>query len=152
MLSQFQFEPYYPHLEKFLEWPRVLYLEPFSTRSEPFTDFPRQAYSFINDDFCHTKSFTAKIAAKTARSIIKIKESVSRKKTGLQLSDEVKLWFDLPNAGSLYAKVKSNDYLKLHYDHGLRLYNGNYFYFFGGANSSKLLNNVDVRVGLGHVS
>lgn len=152
MLGEFQFEPYYPHLQRFLQWPRTVYLEPFSTRSEPFTEFPRQAYSFLTDDFCHGKTFTAKVTAKTVRSIIKIKETVGKKKTGLQLSDEVKLWFDLPNTGSIYAKIKSSDYVKIHYDHGLRAYNNNYIYLFGGANSSKLLNNVDVRVGLGHVS
>ena len=106
----------------------------------------------MTDDFCHEKAFTAKVTAKTARSIIKIKESVTQKKSGLQLADEVKLWFDLPNAGSLYTKVKSSDYIKVHYDHGLRYYKGNFFYVFGGVNSNKLLNKVDFRVGLGHAS
>ncbi len=64
----------------------------------------------------------------------------------------MKLWFDLPSHGTLYTKVKSTDYIKVHYDHGLRSYRGNYFYLFGGANSSKLLNNVDPRAGLGYVS
>lgn len=63
----------------------------------------------------------------------------------------MKVWFDLPTHGSLYAKVKSTDYIKVQYDHGLRNYGGRYFYFFGGANSSKLLNNVNLRLGFGHV-
>lgn len=64
----------------------------------------------------------------------------------------MKLWFDLPNAGSLFAKVKSSDYIKVQYDHGIRYYRGNFFYVFGGVKSDKLLNKVDLRVGLGHVS
>ena len=58
---------------------------------------------------------------------MKIKESVSQKKGVTQLDDEVKLWFDLPNHGTLYTKVKSTDYIKVHYDHGLRSFNGRLF-------------------------
>lgn len=47
--------------------------EPRSIKVEPWSDFPRYSYSFINDDFCHEKNFVAKITAKTARSVIKIK-------------------------------------------------------------------------------
>lgn len=154
MMSQYGFQPYYPHLEKFLEWPRNLFLEPFSTKSEPFTEWYRQPYSFVTDDFCHEKQFTAKVAASTGRSVIKIKETVadSKGKSGVQVADEVKLWFDLPSQGSLYAKVKSTDYIKVQYDHGLRSYKGKLFYGFAGINSSKFLNNWNFRIGLGHVS
>lgn len=154
MADQTQPEPYYPHLEKYLERAASQFLEPFSTKSEPFTDWPRQAYSFVTDDFCHEKAFVAKFTTKTGRSQIKIKETVNAnsKKTTYQLADEVKLWFSLPNAGTLYTKVKSNDYIKLHYDHGVRSYNGRNLYFFGGVNSSKLLNNIDFRIGFGYIS
>lgn len=83
---------------------------------------------------------------------MKIKEVVSQKSGVSQLDDEVKLWFDLPSRGSLYTKVKSNDYIKVQYDHGLRSYKEKLFYVFGGFNSTKLLQNVNLRIGLGHVS
>lgn len=94
--------------------------EPQSIKNEPFTDFPRQAYSIISDDFCHEKNLVTKISAKTSKSVIKIKESITNKKDKWSVADEVKLWFDLPNNRSLYAKVKSSDYIKVHYDHGVR--------------------------------
>jgi len=83
---------------------------------------------------------------------LKIKESVSQKKGLTQLNDEVKLWFDLPNHGTLYSKFKSTDYIKVHYDHGLRSFNGRLFYLFGGFNSNKVLQNINFRAGFGHVA
>ena len=47
--------------------------EPASMKNEPFTDFPRQSYSFVTDDFCHDKAFVAKVTAKTPTSVIKLK-------------------------------------------------------------------------------
>ena len=58
----------------------------------------------------------------------------------------------MPTHGSLYAKVKSTDYIKVQYDHGLRSYKGRFFYLFGGVNSNRVLNNFNVRIGLGVVS
>jgi hypothetical protein len=94
--------------------------EPQSIKTEPYCDFPRQSYSFVTDDFCHEKNFVAKFTAKTARSVLKIKEAVSQKKDSWSVADEVKLWFDLPNNRSIYTKIKSSDYIKIHYDHGIR--------------------------------
>ena len=94
--------------------------EPKSIKIEPWCDFPRQSYSFITDDFCHEKQFVAKIAAKTSRSVIKIKEALTCKSGACSVADEVKLWFDLPNGRSFYTKVKSNDYIKILYDHGTK--------------------------------
>lgn len=63
------------------------------------------------------------------------------------------MWFDLCKHGSLYAKVKSSDYLKLYYNHRLRqCKNNNYYYIFGGFTSSKIYRTVDFRVGLGYIS
>ena len=64
----------------------------------------------------------------------------------------MKLWFDLPNHGVFYTKVKSSDYIKIMYDNGLRLYSGKYYYLFGGINTTKLLNHIDARVGLGIIT
>ena len=126
--------------------------EPTSMKNEPFTDFPRQAYSFITDDFCHDKTFVAKATAKTGKSVIKLKEAVSYKKDSWTVADEVKLWFDLPNNRSLYAKVKSSDYLKLNYDHGVRQWNLNFYNFFAGVNCSKGLRNITLKAGVGSYS
>lgn len=52
--------------------------------------------------------------------MLKIKEAVSQKKDSWSVADEVKLWFDLPNNRSIYTKIKSSDYIKIHYDHGIR--------------------------------
>ena len=61
--------------------------EPQSIKNEPFTDFPRQAYSIINDDFCHEKNVVTKISAKTSKSVIKIKESITNKKDKWSVAD-----------------------------------------------------------------
>lgn len=58
----------------------------------------------------------------------------------------------MPSQGSLYTKVKSTDYIKVQYDHGLRSYKGRFYYAFAGLNSNKLLNNLSFRLGLGLVS
>lgn len=44
-----------------------------STKSEPYSDFPKQPYSIITDDFCHEKFLVVKPTLKTAKSIIKLK-------------------------------------------------------------------------------
>lgn len=126
--------------------------EPRSIKVEPWTDFPRQAYSFINDDFCHEKNFVAKITAKTARSVIKIKESFTSKSGAWNVADEVKLWFDLPNNRSFYTKVKSSDYIKIHYDNGPTAWNNKEFHLYGTMNSNKLLNKMTFKAGVLHDS
>ena len=68
------------------------------------------------------------------------------------MADEVKLWFDLPNSKSLYAKIKSSDYIKLNYDHGLRLWNTKAYNLFAGVNCTKGLRNVALKAGVGHYS
>lgn len=47
--------------------------KPISIKVEPWTDFPKQAYSIHSDDFVHTKPFVAKFAAKGSRSTLNIK-------------------------------------------------------------------------------
>ena len=126
--------------------------EPASMKNEPFTDFPRQSYSLIGDDFCHDKAFVAKATAKTAKSVIKLKEAVSYKKDHYSVADEIKLFFDLPKSASLYCKVKSSDYIKLSYDNGIKEWNQKKLYWFGGLNSSKKLKNIVLKAGCGHIS
>jgi hypothetical protein len=94
--------------------------EPLSTKVEPFSDFTKQPYSIFTDDFCHEKLFVLKPTIKNDRSILKVKETVTLKKGAYNLAEELKLWFKLPKAGTLYAKLKSTDYVKIHYDDGVR--------------------------------
>lgn len=94
----------------------------------------------------------AKISAKTSRSVIKIKETISCKADKCSFADEVKLWFDLPNNGSFYTKVKSTDYIKVHYDHGVRDWSGKKCYLYGTLNSNKLLNRIYAKAGVGVIA
>jgi hypothetical protein len=126
--------------------------EPASTKNEPYADFPKQPYSIITDDFCHEKLFVLKPTVKTERSILKLKETVTHKKGAYHLSEELKLWFNLPKAGTLYTKVKSGDYVKVHYDDGVRLIHGKKFFFYAGLNSNRSLDLLSVKLGVGHDS
>ena len=95
--------------------------KPESMKVDPWCDFPRYSYSIIGDDFSHEKLFVMKAAAKTQRSTINIKETVTNKGGVLNTADEMKYWFDMPFAGQkMFAKFKSSNYIKLHYDFGLQ--------------------------------
>lgn len=106
----------------------------------------------MTDDFCHDKFFVIKPTLKTTRSVIKIKETINHKKGQYNLTDEVKLWFDLPRGGSLYGKWKSNDYLKVHYDDGVRVYNGKKFSLYAAVNSNRHLDLLSLKLGFNHDS
>ena len=125
--------------------------KPESIKIDPWVGFPRQSYSIIDDDFCHEKNFVAKFAAKTAKSTINIKETVNSKKGAWSVADEVKFWFDLPNKHSLYAKVKSTDYIKLHYDHGICEHKGKKWNCYASVNSNKLLKNILFKAGVANL-
>lgn len=61
----------------------------------------------------------------------------------------MKLWFDLPNNHSLYTKVKSTNYIKVHYDHGIceckHLKKWNFYSSFW---TDKTLSKSSIRFGL----
>lgn len=126
--------------------------EPASTKTEPFCDFTRQPYSFITDDFCHEKFFVVKPTIKTERAILKLKETVTHKGSHYNLAEEVKLWFSLPQNGSLYAKFKGTDYVKLHYDNGPTVYQNKLFNFYAACNSDRTLSLKSVKLGVSHDS
>ena len=95
--------------------------KPESIKVEPWSDFPRYSDAIFSDDFVHNTLFACKVAAKGSRSTINIKESVSSKSGTYNMSDDLKFWFSLPHQGhSLYARIKSSNYLKLHYDMGIK--------------------------------
>lgn len=153
MATQINFQPYFPNLRRFFEWPRIVFVEPLTTQLESFTEWKNMPFSFITEDFCHEKPFVAKLSARTARSLLKIKHTVNyNKRASLELADEVKLWFDLPNRGSLFTKIKSTDYIKIQYDHGLREYFNKFFYLYGGMRTNRYLDDVNIHTGLGHIT
>jgi hypothetical protein len=121
--------------------------KPQSIKVEPWTDFPRQSYTIHGDDFCHTKPFVAKFNAKGSKSTINIKETVSSKDGKWNVEDDVKLWFDLPNNHSLYTRVKSSNYIKIHYDHGVCDCNGQQWNLYSSFWTDKSLSKSSARVG-----
>jgi len=93
--------------------------KPESIKVDPWTDFPRQPYSLFTDDFVHDKLLTLKVNSKNDKSTVNIKATLTADKGAPTISDEAKLWFTVNGTRSIYAKVKSNNYIKLHYDNGL---------------------------------
>ena len=125
--------------------------KPESIKIEPWTDFPRQAYSIITDDFVHDKLACVKVNAKGERSTANIKASVNVDKGTTSLSDEVKLWFQLPGGKSIYSKLKSSNYVKVHYDNGRTRLMDKDWNFYASFNANKSLENMSVRVGATHL-
>lgn len=119
---------------------------------DPWTDFPRLAYTFVFDDFVHDKLFVAKVNAKGVKSTVNLKASISHDKGGLSTSDEAKLWFDLPQGRSLFAKIKSSNYLKVLLDNGVTEQWGRKWNIYAGINATKALENISIRVGAAHLS
>lgn len=118
---------------------------------DPWTDFPRLAYTFVNDDFVHDKLFVAKANAKGAKSTVNLKASVSQDKGGLATSDEAKIWFELPQGRALFAKIKSSNYLKLQLDNGVAEQWGRKWNLYAGINATKSLENISIRLGAAHL-
>jgi hypothetical protein len=52
----------------------------------------------------------------------------------------------------VYAKARSNGYLKLYYNHPVWSQKNNYYYLFGGLSSSRLTQNTDFRLGFGYIN
>ncbi len=114
--------------------------KPESIKIDPWTDFPRQPYTFITDDFCHEKVYTLKVNAKGEKSTVNVKANInSNEKTGLSISDEVKFWFQVGGSRSIYSKIKSSNYLKLHYDNGVFEKWNSQWNLYASLNSTKSL-------------
>lgn len=62
-------------------------LKPESIKIDPWTDFPRQPYTLLTDDFVHDKLFTLKVNAKGDRSTVNVKSNVSADKGAPYISD-----------------------------------------------------------------
>lgn len=95
---------------------------------------------------------TIKPTVKTANSVVKLKEVIASKGGKFSFSDETKLWFNLPKSGSIYAKIKSGDYIKVHYDDGVRNISGKNVYLYSAVNFNRSLDLLALKVGVGHDS
>lgn len=125
--------------------------KPESIKIEPWTDFPRQPYTIIADDFVHDKLFVAKINTKSEKSTVNVKATISAEKDKHTVSDELKVWFSLPEGRSLYSKIKSNNYLKVHLDNGVTEQWGKRWNFYGSVNATKSIDNLSLRIGATHI-
>lgn len=125
--------------------------KPESIKVEPWAEFPRQAYSFITDDFVHKDPYTLKVNANSDKATVQIKETVTKDK-GYKVNDEVKFWFSLPQGASFYSKIKSSNYIKLHYDHGTTSCWQRNWNLYATLNASKSLEGLSLRLGASHLS
>jgi hypothetical protein len=95
---------------------------------------------------------TFKVNSKGSRSTVNVKINVADSKGSQSISDEVKLWFTLSEGRSIYAKVKSSNYCKLQYDHGIIEKWNKKWNLYGGVTSNKVLQNLTLRLGAAHQS
>jgi hypothetical protein len=119
--------------------------KPESVKVEPWADFPKQPYSLFTDDFVHEKQGVLKLNAKGDKSSATVKVSAIGPRTAMQ--DELRLWWTISNGRTLFTKVKSSDYLKLHLDNGITEKWGINWNLYGSVNTSKSLGNLSVRLG-----
>jgi hypothetical protein len=67
----------------------------------------------------HEKLATVKINAKGEKSSAIVKISAKTHKEETAIEDETRIWFSLKDNRTIFAKVRSNDYLKVHLDNGI---------------------------------
>lgn len=65
----------------------------------------------------------------------------------MNVEDDVKLWFDLPSQRSLYTRVKSSNYIKVHYDHGICQSQGKDWNLYASFWTNKTITHSSFRVG-----
>lgn len=93
-----------------------------------------------------------KFTAKGTRSNLNVKQTIHTDKDGVwNVDDDVKLWFQLANNHALYTRIKSNNYIKLHYDHGLSLWQDNMWNLYSSFWTDKSLTNSSVRFGFASI-
>lgn len=69
----------------------------------------------------------------------------------LNVEDDVKLWFNLTNTLSLYARVKSTNYLKVHLDHGLFDWAGTSWNLYSSFWTDKQFSKSSIRLGVASI-
>lgn len=68
-------------------------------------------------------------------------------------SDEAKVCFYLPNSeNSIFARFRSNEYAKIHYDSGITLINNKMHNFYGSISTNKNFNQCCFKIGVHHLS
>jgi hypothetical protein len=81
--------------------------QPYTIQDEPWTNFPKLSYSFINDHFVHDHRASLKLNLRSANGGALIKESVINGEKGHCIQDETKFWFGLPGNRSFFAKFRT---------------------------------------------
>ena len=82
---------------------------------------------------------------------VEVEQTVGESKTGSQLESEYKVWLDLENRRSIYARMRS-DNIKLHFDNGNRKLWGKDFNFYTTMSCTNKIQKINWRFGLFHNS
>ena len=61
--------------------------KPESVKIDPWTEFPKQSYSLVTDDFVHDKLLTVKVNSKGEKSTFNFKANLKGDKGALKISD-----------------------------------------------------------------
>lgn len=120
--------------------------KPHSFKCEPWTAFPRDSYSIITDDFIHEKLLTVKVASKTEKGTINLKNQVVAQGDNYKSSGEIKFWFPVWQTGTIYFKSINKEF-KLHYDNGVKDVQGLNLNFYGSYQMIKQNNSSTIKAG-----
>ena len=127
--------------------------KPESLKVEPWCSFGKQPYSIFTDDFSHDKLLVTKFTAQKDSTNVNLKQTLTNKSGKYSVSDEARLWFYIPNSkNSLYAKIRSNNYVKLQWDHGNTVIKGVNLNPYASINTNKSLDMAAVKLGVIHNS
>jgi len=92
------------------------------------------------------------VNSKGEKSTVNVKLNINADKGIPTISDEVKFWFTLGENRSLFAKIKSNNYLKLHLDNHIVEKWNQKWNLYASLNLNKAFENISLRLGAGHQS
>jgi hypothetical protein len=120
--------------------------EPTSLRQDRWADFPKYSYSLFTDDFLR-RLLNFKFKMESPRSSARVRYATRNGSVPVQLDYEASMLWKIGGEEALMARVKSSDYLKLHYDHGLLEQGGRQWNFYGSLNVTRALRGASVRVG-----
>ena len=95
-----------------------------SYKNDEWWSYDKGDYSFLHDDFAHSKTFVVKAKLESETSGINLKQSFSEKakEEGLSSSGEAKWWFNVGNGSSIFAKIESDGKVRTQIDFGLLKY------------------------------
>jgi hypothetical protein len=117
-----------------------------SYKNDTWSSFEKQSYSLINDDFVHSKLVTIKANVPAVKGGINLKETLATKGDGVTSTGEAKIWFQLTDGHSMYAKIQPKNLL-FHYDNGIQIKNNQMWNFYGALSTNRQIDDNQVRVG-----